>query len=114
MNFEFVYKICKTSEWLDAKRCGKFSGTKKDKSDGYIHFSSKDQVLSTLKKYFSKEKDLTLLKIKTLNLSSLVWEQSSNGDFFPHLYSNFKISNVYEEYDVVSKIDGSFKLPLDY
>ena len=56
MELEFVYKICNKSEWLVAKQNKKFNGTEKDKEDGFIHFSDKDQVKGTLKKYFIKKK----------------------------------------------------------
>ena len=114
MNLEFVYKICKKSEWHLAKSNGKFNGTKKDISDGYIHFSSIDQLESTLKKYYNKEKDLILLKVKTINLESLIWEQASDGNFFPHLYSILDISNVCGEHYLDLNEDGSHKIPFDY
>ena len=49
---KFIYKICFVSEWVDAKEKFVFYGTKKDILDGYIHFSNKNQVNSTLKKHF--------------------------------------------------------------
>ena len=52
MEFEFVYKICNKAEWLIAKKNKKFIGTNKDKEDGFIHFSDKQQVQGTLKKYY--------------------------------------------------------------
>ena len=114
MHFKFVYKICYKSEWKKSKINGKFYGTKKDKSDGYIHFSNKDQVKTTLVKYFSKEKNLILLKINTLKLNNLIWEQSSDGNLFPHLYSDLELSNVSCEYDIVLNKDGTYRLPLEY
>ncbi|MDC0216017.1 DUF952 domain-containing protein [Candidatus Pelagibacter sp.] len=114
MNLEFVYKICKISDWLEAKKDKKFIGTAKDKSDGYIHFSSLDQVESTLAKYYLNEKELILLKIKTLNLDNLIWEQSSDGNFFPHLYSTLDITNVCGEHYLDLNQDGSHKIPFDF
>ena len=114
MDLEFVYKICNKSEWLAAKQNKKFTGTEKDKEDGFIHFSDKDQVKGTLKKYFIKKKDLILLKIETLKLDNLVWEQVSNGDMFPHLYSSLNISSVCNEYDITLNKDGTYNLPSNY
>ena len=114
MELEFVYKICNKSEWLAAKQNKKFTGTEKDKEDGFIHFSDKDQVKGTLKKYFFKKKDLILLKIETLKLDNLVWEQVSNGDMFPHLYSSLNISSVCNEYDITLNKDGTYNLPSNY
>jgi len=55
---KFVFKICYFSEWIKFKKIGKFYGTKKDISDGYIHFSKQNQIKSTLNKYFKGKKKL--------------------------------------------------------
>tara|TARA_B110000263_G_C15002137_1_gene371033 strand:- start:86 stop:430 length:345 start_codon:yes stop_codon:yes gene_type:complete len=114
MNFKFVYKICTKTELIEAKQKGKFIGTKKDLEDGYIHFSDKEQVLNTLNKYFNKKKDLVLLKIETSKLDSLVWEQGSDGNMFPHFYSTLDVSNICGEYYIDLNDNSSFILPLDF
>ena len=114
MNFKFVYKICSKAEWLSAKQTGKFTGTKKDIEDGYIHFSDREQIERTLNKYFFKKKNLVLLKITTLKLDNLVWEQISDGNFFPHLYSSFDVSSVIDEYDIILNKNDSYTLPPIY
>ena len=114
MNFEFVYKICSKSEWLSAIQNGKFLGTKKDIEDGYIHFSDKNQIKRTLDKYFSKQKDLILLKIETLKLNNLVWEQASDGNVFPHLYSALDTLSVCSKYYIILNEDDSYTLPSVY
>jgi len=111
MDFKFVYKICTKSELLEAKSKGQFTGSKKDLEDGYIHFSGKDQVQGTLKKYYLNQKDLIILKVDTLKLNHLIWEQASDGNMFPHLYSNLDISNVVDEFDIVLSEDGNHILP---
>ena len=49
---DFVYKICTKNEWHNFKEIKLWQGTKKDIEDGFIHFSNKDQVEKTLKKYY--------------------------------------------------------------
>ena len=114
MEFKFVYKICSKSEWLASKQNKKFIGTKKDIEDGFIHFSDKSQIKDTLNKYFSKKDGLILLKIETVNLDNLIWEQASNGNMFPHLYTPLNISSVCNEYDIVLNKDGTHTLPSIY
>ena len=111
MNFKFVYKICTKSEWQEIKSKGQLTGSKKDLEDGYIHFSGEEQVEGTLKKFYSNQKDLILLKIDTLKLDHLLWEQASDGNMFPHLYSSLDISNVIDEFEITLSDDGSHKLP---
>ena len=100
MDFKYIYKICTKVEWHTAKKKGKFFGSNKDIEDGFIHFSSKDQLKGTLKKYFLNQKDLVLLKIEALKLNNLIYEQASDGNFFPHLYSYLDISHVCNECEI--------------
>jgi uncharacterized protein (DUF952 family) len=109
MDFKFVYKICTKVEWLEAKIKGKFSGTKR-----YIHFSDKEQLKGTLKKFFPDQKNLILLKINTLKLDHLIYEQTSDGNMFPHLYSPLDILNVVDEFEITLRDDGSHLLPTNF
>ena len=111
MNFKFIYKICTKSELLDAKSKNQFKGSKNDLKDGYIHFSGEEQVKGTLKKFYSNQKDLFLLKVDTSKLEQLIWEQASDGNMFPHLYSPLDLSNVVDEFKVNLGEDGSHILP---
>jgi|TARA_B110000238_G_C16093622_1_gene425011 uncharacterized protein (DUF952 family) len=114
MNFKFIYKICSKSELEEAKTKNKFEGSKKDLEDGFIHFSGEDQVEGTLKKYYTDQKELVLLKIDTLKLDHLIWEQASDGNMFPHLYSSLDISNIVDEIKITLSDDGSHILPENF
>ena len=111
MNFKFIYKICTKLELNEAKDKKEFKGSKKDLDDGFIHFSGEEQVKGTLKKYYSNQKELILLKVKTLKLDHLIWEQTSDGNMFPHLYSTLDLSNVVEKIEISLRDDGSHVLP---
>jgi uncharacterized protein (DUF952 family) len=111
MNFKFIYKVCTEFEWQEAKNKGKLIGLKKDIEDGFIHFSGDDQIAGTLKKFYQNQKDLILLKVDTLKLDHLIWEQASDGNMFPHLYSPLDLSNVVEEFEIFLKDDGFHVLP---
>ena len=111
MNFKFVYKICTKVEWLEAKANGNFKGSKKDMEDGYIHFSDKEQLKGTLSKFYSNEKNLILLKVDALKLDNLIYEQASDGNMFPHLYSDLDLKNVINEYEITLRKDGLHILP---
>ena len=114
MNLKFIYKIIDSTEWQKAKEKGSYIGSKKDLQDGFIHFSGEEQVESTLQKYYLKEKDLILLKVETLKLDHLIWEQASDGNMFPHLYSPLSIDNVVKEIEIKENEDGSNQLPINF
>ena len=111
MNFKYIYKIINKNEWHKIKDTGTYLGSSKDLEDGYIHFSGEDQVKSTLKKFFDKQKDLILLKVDTLKLDHLLWEQTSDGNMFPHLYSSLDVSNIINDFEIILEEDGNHRLP---
>ena len=93
------------------KKKGTFGGSKKDIKDGYIHFSEEDQVEETLRRHYPKKDNLLLLKVNAFKLEHLLWEQASNGDMYPHLYSPLDIANVEEEFELPLNDDGNHILP---
>ena len=111
MNLKYIFKILDKEEWTKAKNSGVYSGSSKDLEDGYIHFSEEDQVSETLKRYFSNQNDLILIKVDTLSLEHLLWEQASNGDMYPHLYSTLDLKNVNDEFELNLNENGVHQLP---
>ena len=114
MNFKFIYKIIDKDEWKKIKVIGTYSGSTKDLEDGFIHFSAEDQLEDTLKKYYINQKNLKILKVDTLKLENLLWEQASDGNMFPHLYSALDLSNVIEEFELTLGEDGLHILPANF
>jgi uncharacterized protein (DUF952 family) len=111
VNLKHIYKIIDADEWQKVKETKTYLGSSKDKQDGFIHFSGEEQVEATLEKYYSKQKNLVLLKVETLKLDHLIWEQASDGNMFPHLYSPLFLSNVVDEIEIILTEDGTHKLP---
>ena len=96
---EYIYKICSTKNWKIAKQIRVFTGFGIDLIDGFIHFSSKDQVKETARLHFNGEKELLLLKIETKNLE-IKWEKSRNNQLFPHLYNELPLSEIVSVFEL--------------
>ena len=111
MNLKYIFKIIDVNEWQKVREIGAYSGSSKDIEDGFIHFSGEDQVKGTLEKYYSKQENLVLLKVETLKLDHLIWEQASDGNMFPHLYSSLDLSNVVDEFEITLDNNGIHELP---
>ena len=111
MNLKYIFKIIKYDEWQKVKQSKTYLGSSKDIEDGYIHFSGEDQVKGTLEKHYSKQENLVLLKVATLKLDHLIWEQASDGNMFPHLYSSLDLSNVVDEFEINLTENGIQELP---
>ena len=111
MNLKYIFKIIHKDEWQKVKESGAYSGSSKDIKDGFIHFSAEEQVKGTLEKYYSKQINLVLLKVETFKLDHLIWEQASDGNMFPHLYSSLDLSNVVDEFEINLTDKGTHELP---
>ena len=111
MNLKYIFKIIDVKEWQKVKQSETYLGSSKDIEDGYIHFSGEDQVKGTLEKYYSKHENLILLKVETLKLDHLIWEQASDGNMFPHLYSSLDLSNIVDEFKINLTDNGIHELP---
>ena len=98
---KYIYKICSNEEWEEARKLNVFLGSKVDKRDGYIHFSSANQVHQTAKLHFSGKEGLTLLEINTNNLKKLKWQRSRNNELFPHLYGSLPLNAVVRKFNLV-------------
>ena len=58
-----IYKIVSQSEWRAAEAAGLFSGAAVDLADGFIHFSTAEQVEETAARYFAGQTDLLLVAV---------------------------------------------------
>ena len=88
-----VYKIVPAALWHEAELAGLFTGSPVDERDGFIHFSTADQLAETARKHFSGEHDLLLVTVDAKQLE-LRWEPSRGGQLFPHLYGVLPLSAV--------------------
>ena len=88
-----IYKIVPRALWLDAEETGSFSGAPVDRADGFIHFSSVEQVEETARRHFAGQHDLLLVAVEADALgAALRWEPSRGGGLFPHLYGELPTS----------------------
>jgi uncharacterized protein (DUF952 family) len=90
-----IYKICPQALWQDAERTGVFHGMPIDHQDGYIHFSTAEQVAETIRRHFAGQDGLLLVAVDGRALdAALQWEPSRGGALFPHLYGPLPLSAV--------------------
>ena len=90
-----IYKIFRRAEWDALVAEGESQGAPVDLADGYIHFSTAQQVMETAAKHFAQESNLVLVAVATDPLGAdLKWEPSRGGALFPHLYRPLRLSDV--------------------
>lgn len=107
-----IYKIVDAPSWRCAVQAGEFTGAAIDLQDGFIHFSTAEQVEETLQKYFTGQPDLMLFSVDANLLGeALKWEVSRGGVLFPHLYASLPISAVVDQFELPVLPDGKHRLP---
>jgi len=90
-----IYHICREDEWSDAVKQGIYTGSSQDKSDGFIHFSTGEQIRGSAAKHRSGQDGLVLLTVDAEMLgAALKWEPSRDGALFPHLYGPLPLDAV--------------------
>ena len=107
-----IYKICPAALWREAEEAGAFAGAPVDRADGFIHFSTADQVRETAQKHFGGQADLLLIAVEADGLGgALRWEPSRGGALFPHLYAPLPPSAVAWIRPLPLRPDGTHLFP---
>ena len=90
-----IYKVLRAPEWADMQGRGVFAGSPDDQRDGFIHFSTAEQLEGTIARHFAGERDLVVLEVDAALLGEkLHWEPSRGGALFPHLYGELPLAAV--------------------
>lgn len=90
-----IYKIFRADEWAALVRDGETAGAPIDVADGYVHFSTAEQVRETAAKHFAGAEGLLLLACDSEAMAAdITWEPSRGGALFPHLYRKLRRSDV--------------------
>ena len=107
-----IYKIMPRTDWAAFERAGRYEGSADDKRDGYIHFSSREQVRETAAKHFAGQSDLMLLSVDAASLGDMLkWELSRGGALFPHLYGPLPLIAVNEAQPLPLDASGHHQFP---
>jgi uncharacterized protein (DUF952 family) len=108
-----VYKVLSAEAWRAAELAGAFQGSPDDARDGFIHFSTAEQLEQTLHKHFAGARDLLLLYVHTQAVaqSQWRWEPSRGGALFPHLYGPLPVTAVHRVEPLPLDAQGLHRLP---
>ncbi|WDZ86041.1 DUF952 domain-containing protein [Micromonospora cathayae] len=109
-----IYKILLPAEWTEFEATGLFEGSPFDRSSGFVHCSSRQQVGATAVRVFEQEPALVVAALDTNLLGDAVrWEDAPDGGSFPHVYSALPLSAVAAVYRVAGASSVDTVLPED-
>ena len=108
---KFIFKLVNKTIWQEAEDKGVFKGAGIDLEDGYIHFSTAEQVVETAKLHYKGQENLLLVAVSTQNLSDkFIYEASRGGSLFPHLYEPLELKHVAWK-KPLPLVDGQHQFP---
>ncbi|MCG6122374.1 MAG: DUF952 domain-containing protein [Microvirga sp.] len=107
-----IYKIAPAALWRAAENVGRFEGAPVDLADGFIHFSTAEQVRETAARHFRGQSDLVLVAVDPDALGeALLWEPSRGGALFPHLFGPLELAAVISVEPLPMNVDGTHSFP---
>lgn len=119
-----IYHITTGSDWEQAQQDGAYH-TPSLQTEGFIHCSSREQIIKVANAFYRDLPDLVLLCIETDYLEAdLKWEDpahpnpdapppTADSEKFPHVYGEINLNAVVRVVDFPAGEDGMFSLPPD-
>ena len=112
MSQRLIYHICGRQDWQNAEQTGLYHGGVNDRADGFLHFSTAEQVAESAGRYRAKVADLVLITVDANDLGlALKWELSRGGQLFPHLYGPLLTVKVLSVCELPLDEDGFHQFP---
>ena len=106
-----IFKIVHSQEWREAEAASIYRGSAKDQADGFLHFSTEEQLIGTLTRYYADAVDLVLVAVDADSLGdALKFEPSTAGALYPHLYGDLPLAAVRWTRPIISNARGEFAL----
>jgi uncharacterized protein (DUF952 family) len=82
-----IYHMCTAEAWEEAVAAGQYNGSADDRRDGFLHFSTADQIAESARRHRAGQAGLVLVAVAAGILGDRIrWEPARDGALFPHLY----------------------------
>jgi len=117
-----IYHIATQKDWNQAQQ-DKLYRVESLADVGFIHLSTKEQMLKVANAIFRGREDLMVLSVNTEKLQAeLIWEaphhpptdqtpETTETELFPHLYGALNLDAVINTVAFLPEVDGTFTLP---
>ncbi len=108
---EPIFHITTAAAWEAARAAGAYAADSLA-TEGFIHLSTRAQVLMVADNLFRGETGLVLLAVDPARLEAeLRYDEVAPGQRFPHLYGPLNLDAVVAVHPFPPEPDGSFRLP---
>lgn len=112
-----IFHILKKSDWDNALRRGEYQPGSLA-TEGFVHASTREQIVTTANRFFRGQRDLALLCINPRHLTAEVrFEAPADPkderarELFPHVYGPIDLDAVTQVLDLPGDSQDGFRLP---
>lgn len=104
-----IYHLISLQEWESVQNQKEYSPHSL-KAEGFIHLSTKDELLKSADQFFSGHQSLVVLEVHIDHDPHLKWDyvESRKADF-PHYYAPLPLSRVANTFEIHRNPAGSFQ-----
>ena len=106
---ETLFHIAEPQRWAKAQQTNEYQADSLA-IEGFIHCSTRAQVLATAQRYYAGRTNLVLLELDSGALA-VRWERSIGDELFPHVYAAIPIGAVRAVHRFAPDTNGAFVLP---
>lgn len=107
----FLYHLARRAEWAEAEKIGLYHGSADDRRDGFMHFSTAEQVVESARRHRAGEADILLVAVPEAAAGPWRWEPSRSGALFPHLYAALPLKAVVAVHELPLDPEGRHVFP---
>ena len=106
----FAYKLAPAAVWREARVSGVVAWSRDDMRDGFMHLSTRAQLLESARRHFAGADDLVALEIALADIADRVRFEMApkRGEAFPHLYGELPARLVRRALRMTRRPDGAF------
>ena len=107
-----ILHICPASAWQAAQKLGSYRGDTLE-TEGFIHCSTPEQIVSVANRFYRGQTGLVLLVIDRAQVQAPVRDENLEGGdiLFPHIYGPLNLGSVVDVRPFEPQPDGAFTPP---
>jgi len=107
---DYVFHITERDAFAAALEAGAYTAASLV-HEGFIHCSTRAQIVRSASRFFAGKSGLVLLCIDARRIAEWLRYESADGEAFPHCYGPIPLEAIPAVIDFPSRPDGSFELP---
>jgi uncharacterized protein (DUF952 family) len=109
---QHVFHITERGNFAAALESGNYEADSLQ-SEGFIHCSTRAQILRSAARFFGGRTGLVVLCVDAQRLADRLRYEAADGEIFPHCYGPIPLEAIPAVIDFPCRPDGSFELPLE-